>query len=88
MTSKDFFYLGLMAVAALVAYCHGFFSGVSRARKAYEALLGSEPRDIDSTEVAELEAGDPGASLSRDWSSPHSRSRLSGQGLTGDFGNN
>ena len=40
MTTKDFVYLGLIALVALVFYCHGFFSGVNRSRRIYEALLG------------------------------------------------
>lgn len=38
MTTKDYVYLGLMALAALVFYCHGFYSGVCRSRSLYESL--------------------------------------------------
>ena len=93
MTTKDFLYLGLIAVAALVFYCHGFFSGVYRARKTYEELLGA-PREADpanndaSSDLDDNQARE--RSRQSDWTFPYpnSRSRLSGQDLQGDFGNN
>ncbi len=45
MTTKDWIYLGLLAVCALVFYCHGFFSGVARTRKLFESLFGSTGKE-------------------------------------------
>ena len=51
MTIKDYVYLGLIALAALVFYCHGFYAGVSRSRRVYEALIEEEPfTDAPATE--------------------------------------
>lgn len=81
-----------MAVAALVFYCHGFFSGLNRARKTYEALLGSNPGQQDREAQPEDELQGEETPRKPNWSSdglwPSPRSRLSGQDLRDDFGNN
>ena len=79
MTTKDLVYLGLIAVTALVFYCHGFFSGVNRSRRIYEALLGTED---DSPSETESRAFDRQTGLSF----PSSLER--GSKIQGDFGNN
>ena len=55
MTKKDFVYLGLMALTALVCFCHGFFSGVNRSRRVYEALLEIE-KLVEQLRLAEGES--------------------------------
>lgn len=45
MTIKDYVYLGLIALAALIFYCHGFYAGVGRSRRVYEALLDEEAEE-------------------------------------------
>jgi hypothetical protein len=79
MTTTDFVYLGLIAATALVFYCHGFFSGVNRSRRIYEALLGAE--DDFPTETA-ARSFDRQSGLSF----PSSLER--GSKIQGDFGNN
>ena len=91
MSSKDLLYFGLIAVAALVCYCHGFFSGVTRARKVYENLLGR--RDADEADVPSATLHLPSADSARFSFPPGGKvpppgSRFSGQDLRGDFGNN
>lgn len=83
MTAKDFLFLALLAVAALVFYCHGFFSGVSRTRKVYEALLG-----VDNSAASKTESAGQNDVLDENWSESRPRSRFSGQDLRGDFGDN
>ena len=80
MTTKDFVYLGLIALTALVFYCHGFFSGVNRSRRIYEALLGG----ADEEPVAEEW---PGA-LDRQTGMRPPLSPQRGSEIRGDFGNN
>lgn len=84
MTIKDYVYLGLIALAALIFYCHGFYAGVSRSRRVYEALLDEEADEamleapeaiLDSTPVA--------AFPSRQTMPPFPRREA-----RGDFGNN
>ena len=80
MTTKDFVYLGLLALTAVVFYCHGFFSGVNRSRRIYEALLGGA-EDERATEEDQLSADRPtGLPL------PLSPKR--GSAIRGNFGNN
>jgi len=81
MTTKDCIYLGLIALAALVFYCHGFFSGVNRSRRIYESLLGSpEPAEDDPWTSADVSPR--GATL------PPRLPPTRGPELHGDFGNN
>jgi hypothetical protein len=84
MTTMDIVYLGLIGLSALVFYCHGFFAGVKRSRRVYEALLGRpepEPPTRDE-ESSEFEPPTRQTGLHR---SPPS---LPGRELRGDFGNN
>jgi hypothetical protein len=90
MTTKDLLYLTAIAIAALLAYCHGFFSGFNRARKIYDSLLGQP----ECPAPAEGETPASGGSLAKGvaaapaWEFNGTRNRLSGQDLRGDFGNN
>lgn len=43
MTTKDYVYLGLILLTALIFYCHGFYSGVYRCRKLYTKLYDEAP---------------------------------------------
>jgi len=47
MTTKDWIYLGLMALTALAFYCNGFYAGVLRSRKVYEDLLQETEAEVD-----------------------------------------
>ncbi|MEY2411279.1 MAG: hypothetical protein QOF48_3949 [Verrucomicrobiota bacterium] len=80
MTSKDLVYVGLIVLTALIFYCHGFFSGVNRSRRIYEALLGGPdseaPREQASGPMSRLSGSPPGLSSRR------------GSEIRGDFGNN
>jgi hypothetical protein len=86
MTTKDLLYLTAIAIAALLAYCHGFFSGFNRARKIYDSLLG-EPAPAGPAS-GEAETPAKGVATAPAWEFNGSRNRLSGQDLRGDFGNN
>ncbi|MFM1769083.1 MAG: hypothetical protein RJA22_1612 [Verrucomicrobiota bacterium] len=90
MTSKDLLYVGIIVIATLVAYCHGYFSGFGRARRIYESVLGrSDPGQADSAPQKKVVvAGHPTGLGPSGLSLPAPRNRLSGQGLRGDFGNN
>ena len=86
MTIMDYVYLGLIGLAALVFYCHGFFAGVKRSRRVYEALLGGSepepaPRDEERSDM-ELEMPHRETGFHRP---PPS---FPGRELRGDFGNN
>ena len=92
MTTKDLLYLTAIAIAALLAYCHGFFSGFGRARKIYDSLLG-QPEAAEAGQGAAPSlhghpAGLKPAPLPPAWEPASLRNRLSGQDLQGDFGNN
>ena len=84
MTIKDYVYLGLIALAALIFYCHGFYAGVSRSRRVYEALLDEEA-DVPTLETPEpmLDAAPVAAFPSRQTMPPFPRREA-----RGDFGNN
>jgi len=81
MTTKDFVYLGLIALSALVFYCHGFFSGVNRSRRIYEALLGSAEEEDRCREDAAS-----AAQQHHRFISPFPTRR--GSEIQGDFGDN
>ena len=84
MTIMDYVYLGLIGLAALVFYCHGFFAGVKRSRRVYEALLGSadpEPAPRDETST-----GFDAPTRPTDFHPP--RLPFRGRELRGDFGDN
>ena len=84
MTIMDYVYLGLIGLAALVFYCHGFFAGVKRSRRVYEALLGSSDPDPAPREEAypDFDLSAREANLHRP---PPS---FPGRELRGDFGDN
>lgn len=84
MTIKDYVYLGLIALAALVFYCHGFYAGVSRSRRVYEALLDEEAEEA-TVETPEpiLDDAPVAAFPSRQTMPPFPRREA-----RGDFGNN
>lgn len=92
MTTKDLLYLTAIAIAALLAYCHGFFSGFGRARKIYDSLLGQPETAETGQGGAPSLHGHPAvlkpSSLPQTWEPASGRNRLSGQDLQGDFGNN
>ncbi|HEU0010559.1 MAG TPA: hypothetical protein VFT34_12155 [Verrucomicrobiae bacterium] len=84
MTIMDYVYLGLIGLAALVFYCHGFFAGVKRSRRVYEALLGSaDPEPVPRDETSpEFDAP------ARQTGIQHPRLPYRGRELRGDFGDN
>jgi len=43
MTTKDYVYLGLIVLAAVVFYVHGFCAGAEQARKALTRFLQRHP---------------------------------------------
>ena len=55
MITKDYIYLGLLALAAVVCYCHGFYAGVSRSARIYDALLKEDGEPVDSPVLATSE---------------------------------
>ena len=89
MTTKDYVYLGLLALAAVVFYCHGFYAGISRSARIYDALL----KDDEAIDSPIIDTGDdealptptpPRHSFPSSPSFPLSFRRE----LRGDFGNN
>ena len=84
MTIKDYVYLGLIALATLVFYCHGFYAGVGRSRRVYEALLDEESDEV-KLDAPELTLDDEpiAAFPSRQAMPPFPRREA-----RGDFGNN
>lgn len=51
MTTKDYIYIGMIALTALAFYCNGFYAGVYRCKRMYDELL-------DDTEPAANEEKD------------------------------
>ena len=45
MTTKDYVYLGLILLTALAFYCNGFYAGVYRCKRMYDALLDESEGD-------------------------------------------
>jgi hypothetical protein len=84
MTIKDYVYLGLIALAALIFYCHGFYAGVSRSRRVYEALLDEEAEEA-AQEVAEP---DLDAALVSVFPSRQTTPQFPRREVRGDFGKN
>ena len=84
MTTMDFVYLGLIGITALVCYCHGFFAGVKRSRRVYEALLGSADPDPPPHDEPPTEFDAP--TRQTDFHNP--RLPFRGRELRGDFGEN
>jgi|GEM_PF-4239387 hypothetical protein len=84
MTIMDYVYLGLIGLAALVFYCHGFFAGVKRSRRVYEALLGSSDPEPATREEASPEFDLPAREAGFHGPPPS----FPGRELRGDFGNN
>ena len=81
MTTKDYVYLGLMALAALVFYCHGFYSGVCRSRSLYESLRSRNPTSSDYIENDDESLGETAFSRQHMTMLPHLEVR-------GDYKNN
>jgi len=84
MTTKDYVYLGLFALASLVCYCHGFYAGVSRTARIYDALLKDEREADDSLRIAGEETAPEVAPM-------HCRNAFPafpGREVRSDFGNN
>lgn len=91
MTIKDYVYLGLILLTALAFYCNGFYAGVCRSKRVYEALLNDaedgnereahEPMDGKTLAPNEKEVGS-------DFSFSRDRVTVSGKQLRGDFGSN
>ena len=42
MTTKDYVYLGLIALTAFAFYCNGFYAGVYRCKKMYESIFDDD----------------------------------------------
>lgn len=84
MTIKDYVYLGLIALAALVFYCHGFYAGVGRSRRVYEALLDEETDEAMLEAPEEILAPAPAAAFPARQAMPPFPRREA----RGDFGNN
>ena len=84
MTTKDYVYLGLLALAALVFYCHGFYSGVSRSRRVYEEMLAEDEQDLAPAH-AEVEENQY---LSQPTSPRHDTLYHPRREFRSDFGNN
>ena len=84
MTIMDYVYLGLIGLSALVFYCHGFFAGVKRSRRVYEALLGR----ADAEPMPQDEASSDYDLPTRETGLHRSPPSLPGRELRGDFGNN
>lgn len=91
MTTKDYVYLGLLALTALAFYCNGFYAGVCRSKRVYETLLddaeqdgqsaGPEPMEGKSLAPSEKEVGSEFAMRGQ-------RPIFPGKELRGDFGRN
>ncbi len=45
MTTKDYIYTGMIVLTALAFYCNGFYAGVYRCKKMYDALLDDTEAD-------------------------------------------
>lgn len=87
MTIMDYVYLGLIGLTALVFYCHGFFAGVKRSRRVYEALLGRPDAELE--ELPEAASSDfDFQAPSRDTGFHRPPPSFPGRELHGDFGNN
>jgi hypothetical protein len=84
MTTKDYVYLGLIALAALIFYCHGFYAGIIRSRRIYDALLG------DCGTVEDPGSNEAGAEEIHSLPPPsrHQIPSFPIRELRGDFGNN
>jgi len=59
MTTKDWIYLCLIGLAALVFYYYGFFLGVNRSRIIYEVLLREGVDDLRKPKTPAPEATFP-----------------------------
>ena len=85
MTTKDYVYLGLLALAVLVFYCHGFYAGVNRSRRVYEALLSDEEQDVAPADTrVQVEEN----YLSQPTAARYQTLFIPPRELRGDFGNN
>jgi len=82
MTIMDYVYLTLIGLTALVFYCHGFFAGVKRSRRVYEALLGTSDSASRDEFSSDFEAP------SREIGFHRPPPSFPGRELHGDFGNN
>ena len=89
MTTKDWIYLGLIALTALAFYCNGFYAGVLRCRKVYEGLLErTEENAKKTTSPAENDiAGEENFSWHRG-SVRHNHASAPQRRLPGGFQNN
>ncbi len=56
MSLKDYVYLGLIALSALVFYFHGYFAGAIRTRKALKHLLDDSDALLELPEEELFEA--------------------------------
>jgi hypothetical protein len=91
MMTKDYVYLGLIALAAAAFYWNGFYAGVCQSRKTYETLLNDRDDDMDAQ--THRFAGVNSLAESDDIFTLHKAARESNllsskRGLRGDFGNN
>jgi hypothetical protein len=91
MTTKDYVYLGLILLTALAFYFNGFYVGVYRCKRMYDALLDDEENE-DRTPVEGYENVNyfAGEEKSLDYSSPGRGQNLltSEHQPRGDFGPN
>jgi hypothetical protein len=91
MTTKDYVYLGLILLAALAFYCNGFYAGVYRCKKMYEAL--EDETDFDSetappTPESVNSVDTHGNTVAFPVLPRGSISLVQGRNLRGDFSNN
>ena len=95
MTTKDYVYLGLILVTALVFYCNGFYAGICRCKRMYDAPAGDvetggEPAvgtAAETTASDKLLALDDKV-LDGSASSREQKLLMPKSELRGDFGNN
>jgi len=47
MTTKDYVYLAVIVIVALAFYCNGFYAGVYRCKRMYEADASKDPNKAE-----------------------------------------
>jgi len=59
MTTKDYVYLGLLLLTALIFYCNGFYSGVYRMKRVYDIILTDDVEEPNGADDEPNEAHQP-----------------------------
>ncbi len=90
MTTKDYIYIGMIVLTALAFYCNGFYAGVYRCKKMYDALLDDTAAADDPAETAahgknSSDNDEPSPLLNP---SRHSELPKFSRAIKGDFGRN